>query len=66
MNQRQRELRAGIRQAKRTGQSFHMVEVASCKEPKVADQDKVWDAIHVESMGVPDKRKMKHLKSKLA
>ena len=67
MNQRQRELRAGIREAKRTGEPFHRVEVASCKEPKVVDEAKVKAAIATEQAKQhPDKRKIKHLKSKIA
>jgi hypothetical protein len=76
MNQRQRELRAGIREAKRTGEPFHRVEVASCKEPKVVDEAKVKAAIdkelakasvtHPEHRKVVDRRKMKRLKSKIA
>lgn len=76
MNQRQRELRAGIREAKRTGEPFHRVEVASCKEPKVHDVAKVQAAIdkelakasvvHPEHRKVRDRRKIKHLKSKIA
>lgn len=67
MNQRQRSIRAGIRQAKRTGQPFHMVEVAPCTEPKVVNEAKVKDAIAEETRWpYPDKRKVKHLKSKIA
>ena len=68
MNQRQRSIRAGIRQAKRTGQPFHMVEVAPCTEPKVADEAKVKEAIAEETRWrcCQDKRKIKHLKSKIA
>jgi len=67
MNQRQRSIRAGIRQAKRTGQPFHMVEVAPCTEPKVVDEAKVKAAIATEqAKDHPDKRKIKHLKSMIA
>ena len=67
MNQRQRELRAGIREAKRTGEPFHHVEVAPCTEPKVVDEAKVKAAIATEQAKQhPDKRKIKHLKSKIA
>ena len=67
MNQRQRSIRAGIREAKRTGQPFHMVEVAPCTEPKVYDSAKVQAAIAKEqAKSHPDKRKIKHLKSKIA
>lgn len=67
MNQRQRELRAGIRQAKRSCEPFHMVKVAPCTEPKVVDEAKVKAAIAAEQAKQhPDKRKIKHLKSKIA
>lgn len=66
MNQRQ--LRASIRQAKRTGQPFQKIEVGSCNEAKELDKYQewsMWDRIHVAQMGFPDKRKIKHLKSKV-
>lgn len=67
MNAKQRAIRAGIRQAKRTGQPFHMVEVAPCNEPKIVDEKKVKEKIAAEQAKPhPDKRKIKHLKSKIA
>lgn len=67
MNAKQRAIRAGIRQAKRTGTAFKMVELKSCNEPKVVDEKSVKAKIAAEQAKPhPDKRKIKHLKSKLA
>jgi hypothetical protein len=48
MNAKQRAIRAGIRQAKRTGTAFKMVELKSCNEPKVVDEKKVKEKIVAE------------------
>jgi hypothetical protein len=67
MNSRQRSIRAGIREAKRTGQPFHMVEVASCAEPKVVDEAKVQARIDAEMKKTrPSARKIRRLKAKIA
>ena len=67
MNAKQRAIRAGIRQAKRTGTAFKMVELKSCNELKVVDEKSVKAKIAAEQAKPhPDRRKIKHLKSKLA
>lgn len=67
MNAKQRAIRAGIRQAKRTGTAFKMVTLGSYNEPNPVDEKSVKAKIEAEyKKPHPDKRKIKHLKSKIA
>ena len=67
MNAKQRAIRAGIRQAKRTGTAFKMVTLGSYNEPNSVDEKSVKAKIAAEQAKPhPDRRKIKHLKSKLA
>lgn len=67
MNAKQRAIRAGIRQAKRIGTAFQMVELKSCNEPKVVDEKKVKEKIAAEQAKPhPDKRKLRRLKASIA
>ena len=67
MNAKQRVIRAGIRQAKRTDTAFKMVALQSSNELKSVDEKTVKAKLEAEyNQPHPDKRKIKHLKSMLA
>lgn len=67
MNQRQRQLRAGIREAKRTHSAFKTVEIAPCTEPKVYDPAKIQARIDAEMKKKrPSLRKIRRLKAKIS
>ena len=67
MNAKQRAIRAGIRQAKRTGTAFKMVTLGSYNEPNPVNEKSVKAKIEAEyKKPHPDKRKLRRLKASIA